>query len=206
MAIFFLKSVKVMSLIHSNHSSSSECFSGVEPRICMIYIELYKKRRTILSFSLTTLISYLFLLHSIIVLYLLYVFIFYLDIIFFPATEKYRMSTAQKKGCEATIRKPARAPPASSQALPLGLGCPHVSASPWASASLLSFCGLPFSALSAERKRQLRSGEQLRMTRGSEVPGGKLFVLLESGRCGCSPDLREGDLCSLTSLVSASWM
>lgn len=96
---------------------------------------------------------------------------------------EYRMHTAQRKGYEARMRKPSH----HSGILFLS--------SCGASASFLSFCRLPLSALSAQRKRWLRPGTQQGMTRASEFPG-EMFGLL-----GCSSEgLREGELWTVLSL------
>lgn len=125
---------------------------------------------------------------------LLYVLILYLDIDFFPATErtyrKWRSTECTqpsgrdvKQECES-LYPPLRHP------LPF---------------SLRGFCFPPFilqtvslSALTAQRKRWLRPGAQQGMARASEFPG-EMFGLL-----GCSSEgLREGE--QLWTVLSLPW-
>ena len=85
----------------------------------MIYIELCEKGRVtqflshhchLFSFPLT-------LYHCVIVR--IFIFPWYSLL---PSNREVQNAHGRKKGCEAAMRRPTRAPPASSQALPLGLG------------------------------------------------------------------------------------
>lgn len=121
---------------------------------------------------------------------LLYVFILYLDIDFFPAIEKCTGSEGVQNAhspAEGMWSKNAKACAHHSGILSLS--------SSGASASLLSFCTLSLSALNAQRKRWLRPDAQQGMTRASEFPG-EMFGLV-----GCSSEgLREGGLWTVLSL------
>lgn len=68
----------------------------------------------------------------------------------------------------------------------------------WASASSLSFCRLPFSALCAQRKRWLRSNALWRMTRASGFPGEKIWLdFLSRGAVDAPQKISEQGDCGL---------